>query len=139
MVIIAKSDSHAIAYAHEIAGGDFTVALVYPRKPLANSRDQQIAVGIFADWLIVRDLNPAGIGSRCDHEIVFEPAFSVSIVDQVDTWIDALVSNLRKMRDARAPLLRIIPDEVARNSGQRLQALRDDVGSRSDQAHDQRL
>src|SRR5271163_4185776 len=62
-------------------------------------------------------LDLPGIGMWRDHEIVLEPAL-IAVVDQVNTWVNAGVMDLRERGHAGAPSGGIVAEKIIRGTWQ---------------------
>src|SRR5215472_420931 len=71
---------------------------------------------------LISQMDTARVGSRPDNEIVFQLA-AVTVIDQVDPWVNSRGAHLAIVRNIRTPFGRIIADEVIRNGLSFLQSL----------------
>ncbi len=77
------------------------------------------------------------IGARRDDEVVLELPL-LAVVNEVDARVDTAVAHLRERRDVRAPMRRIVADEVVGLARQLVDAAHGGRRSRADDAHSKR-
>ncbi len=82
------------------------------------------------------NLDAARVCSRCDVEIVFELSL-VAVIDEVDARVDAGVMHLAIHGDARAPVGRVVADEVVQTARHLFAPLDLRLGARARQTHPQ--
>src|SRR5208283_1379237 len=60
-----------------------------------------------------------GVGARRDLEVIFEASL-VAVEDQVDSGIDVVVADAGKLRNAAAPLCRVVAEKIIALGGQEI-------------------
>jgi hypothetical protein len=79
--------------------------------------------------------DPARVGSRSYHEIVFKLPALIAVVDQVHSRVNAEILHPGVIRHIRAPLIGVAADEVVTLARQLIRTRRGRIGTRPGQFH----
>ena len=125
MIIFAHLKADLIARAEPIAGCDASFGpadgLIGDRCVMgelaARGLHDQIAARVNRNCVGTGHRKPdrPRIRARRDGEVVFELPL-VAVVDEINPWIDGVVFDLRVIRNASTPALRVIADQIIGDS-----------------------
>jgi hypothetical protein len=118
VVVAAEPEADRAVLVDRVSALDFAVALVGARRELAQAADVQRAVA--GDARVLAEIEPrrCGVGAGRDAQVVLEAALR-AVERDVDAGPRLPVNDLAVRGHVRAPLPRVVAEQVVRLAGER--------------------